>query len=410
MSHLKNMWVFWVLALSCVAILYTLLMYHSVGFPKHHIYNRYVFDSPDDFEGFDNVSGTGDGCYIVPNIIHFVRFDQPKFLFTDAVCVLAALKNQKPEKIYFHTNSEKFEGRYWDVIMSTPGAKDVIELKNTAIPDNIFGQSFNTGFWKWHASDITRLKILMRYGGIYLDNDAYIVKSLNKFRAYEMTVSWQDALPTQINNQVIVAHKNARFLREWLWTYKGHYISTIWYYNAGIRPVEEVLSKRPELVHRGSRRFSEYPGVGAMLYLDHSGKWRNHYAIHLYVNHMSSLLWRNWSTIATYPIVFNETNVHLYDVNFRDMVYDVFPFKATIPQDANLEYDNRDLTRAEIQSRLKWKYSYLELKARISSHYSTERTHSISSTIKAEKVEKMTFYGNSTSREDFYKPVFSSTW
>uniref|UniRef100_A0A0A9YW01 Alpha-1,4-N-acetylglucosaminyltransferase n=1 Tax=Lygus hesperus TaxID=30085 RepID=A0A0A9YW01_LYGHE len=328
MTRLKCMWLFWLMALLCIAI-YTALMYHNVEVRKYFIDYRYVFNSPDDFEGFDNVSGTADGCYIVPNIIHFIRFDQPRFLFTDAVCVLAALKHQRPDKIYFHTDSKKFVGPYWDVIMSTPGAEGVIELKDMAIPDQVFGQNFNVGWRRWHASDVMRLKILMKYGGIYLDNDAYIVKSLNKFKAFEMTVSWQDRMPTQINNQVIIAHKNARFLREWLLTYRGNYNKSIWYYNAGIRPVEEVLSKRPELVHRGARWFSEYPGIGAMLYLDHSGVWKDHYAIHLYVNHMKALVPRNLSSTETFPVVFNETNIHRYEANIRNMVYDVYPFNQT---------------------------------------------------------------------------------
>uniref|UniRef100_A0A0A9YQF1 Alpha-1,4-N-acetylglucosaminyltransferase n=1 Tax=Lygus hesperus TaxID=30085 RepID=A0A0A9YQF1_LYGHE len=406
MTRLKCMWLFWLMALLCIAI-YTALMYHNVEVRKYFIDYRYVFNSPDDFEGFDNVSGTADGCYIVPNIIHFIRFDQPRFLFTDAVCVLAALKHQRPDKIYFHTDSKKFVGPYWDVIMSTPGAEGVIELKDMAIPDQVFGQNFNVGWRRWHASDVMRLKILMKYGGIYLDNDAYIVKSLNKFKAFEMTVSWQDRMPTQINNQVIIAHKNARFLREWLLTYRGNYNKSIWYYNAGIRPVEEVLSKRPELVHRGARWFSEYPGIGAMLYLDHSGVWKDHYAIHMYVNHMVTLVTRNWSSVATYPVVFNETNIHVYDVNFRDMVYDVYPFRQTVSSDeqSSIKRD-QDLKRAEIQSRLKDKYK-LEPTTSNTYEYSTIRSDSPSSNM--EGVELAEFY-NSSSVRDFYKPVFSSPW
>ena len=30
----------------------------------------------------------------------------------------------------------------------------------------------------------------MNYGGIYLDNDVYVVDSLDEYRKYEMVVSW----------------------------------------------------------------------------------------------------------------------------------------------------------------------------------------------------------------------------
>lgn len=39
-------------------------------------------------------------------------------------------------------------------------------------------------------SDIWRLQLLMHYGGIFLDNDVYVIKSLKKYLKYEMVVSW----------------------------------------------------------------------------------------------------------------------------------------------------------------------------------------------------------------------------
>ena len=32
----------------------------------------------------------------------------------------------------------------------------------------------------------------MNYGGIYLDNDVYVVKKLDEYLKYEMTVSWDE--------------------------------------------------------------------------------------------------------------------------------------------------------------------------------------------------------------------------
>lgn len=57
---------------------------------------------PVDFEVFDNTVGTKSGCYIVPNIIHFMRFTSDEVTFLEMICYLAAFENQKPEKIYFH--------------------------------------------------------------------------------------------------------------------------------------------------------------------------------------------------------------------------------------------------------------------------------------------------------------------
>jgi mannosyltransferase OCH1-like enzyme len=52
----------------------------------------------------------------------------------------------------------------------------------------------------------------MNYGGIYLDDDVFVVKSLDKYRKFEMTVSW-DEPDRGIGVQTLIAHKNARLLK-----------------------------------------------------------------------------------------------------------------------------------------------------------------------------------------------------
>ena len=39
--------------------------------------------------------------------------------------------------------------------------------------------------------------LLMNYGGIFLDNDIYVVKSLKKYLKYEAVVSWDE--PHNVN-------------------------------------------------------------------------------------------------------------------------------------------------------------------------------------------------------------------
>jgi mannosyltransferase OCH1-like enzyme len=93
----------------------------------------------------------------------------------------------------------------------------------------------------------------MEYGGIFLDNDFYVVQNLNKFRKFEMALGMEE--DTQfVGTQVLVANKNARFLRLWLESYRQYYPDR-WYYNAGCKPTKEILYKRPELVHRAKLLF-----------------------------------------------------------------------------------------------------------------------------------------------------------
>ena len=52
----------------------------------------------------------------------------------------------------------------------------------------------------------------MNYGGVFLDNDVYVVNSLHKYRKYEMVVSWSDK-NDGLGVQVLIAHRNARLLK-----------------------------------------------------------------------------------------------------------------------------------------------------------------------------------------------------
>lgn len=78
------------------------------------------------FTGFNNETGTPAGHYIVPNYVHFVKFRFATFNFIHMICVLAAFKHQRPEKLFIHTDVEQFQGKYWDVLINTPGFAEVI--------------------------------------------------------------------------------------------------------------------------------------------------------------------------------------------------------------------------------------------------------------------------------------------
>ncbi|BES90441.1 Glycosyltransferase sugar-Hypothetical protein region containing DXD motif [Nesidiocoris tenuis] len=283
-----------------------------------------------DFDGFDNELGSPTGEYVVPNIVHFIHFGNGSTTFIQAVCILAAIKNQKPEKLLIHTDQRNFDGgRYWHVVRDHPLAEGVVHVEHLPLPESIFEQPLSQGWRMFHGSDIGRLQVLMAHGGIYLDMDSYVVRSLDDFRRYEMTLGWEDVSGGGISNQVILAHKNARFLKEWMYSYKDDYQSREWFYNAGVRPTQ-LLRERPHLVHRVKRLLAEWTDPVKLVYVGLSKDWTIHYAIHLLINHQY-MIGRNLSQTATYPVVFNETNILLYEANIRDMALAVYPFDKTNP-------------------------------------------------------------------------------
>jgi mannosyltransferase OCH1-like enzyme len=85
----------------------------------------------------------------------------------------------------------------------------------------------------------------MEFGGIYLDRDVLVFKSLDPFRKFEMTLDYQiDENSKAMGNQVQIAHKRARFLRLYLQTYKK-YDGSQWYWNAGWFPKQTIIDKYP---------------------------------------------------------------------------------------------------------------------------------------------------------------------
>ena len=174
------------------------------------------FDSFKSFTNFDNVTGSND--FIVPNIIHYLRFNKTSFSFVDYCCIRSAYINQRPDFIFFHTNVESFNGSFWDRMQAEPGLAKRIRVLQAELPYEIFNQTLSQGWRLYHGSDIARLRIIQKYGGVYLDNDMYVGQSLDPYRRFEAVVAWPQG--AFLGNQVIIANKNARVLPLWIETYK----------------------------------------------------------------------------------------------------------------------------------------------------------------------------------------------
>jgi hypothetical protein len=176
---------------------------------------KLIASSSDDilsFEGFDNQHGASQN--IVPNLVHLIYFKKSTLKFEEMINIFSIYFNHRPDLIYIHCDTCSFSGKYWDQLKSCTGLWNLIRINQIPETSTIFGVKFG---WIQHRADIYRLLVLMNYGGIYLDNDVYVIKSLAKYFKYEMTVSW-DSDKDGIGIQVIIAHRNARLL-------KAHYDS-----------------------------------------------------------------------------------------------------------------------------------------------------------------------------------------
>ena len=119
----------------------------------------------EDFEGFNNETGVDH--FIAPNIIHYIRLNTISWKFVEYVCLRSAYLHQQPDYIFIHTNAKAFKGKYWNWILNEEDFSSRIVILLTEAPTEIFGQPLNPDFALHHGSDITRIRALMAYGGIF---------------------------------------------------------------------------------------------------------------------------------------------------------------------------------------------------------------------------------------------------
>ncbi|CAG2177578.1 unnamed protein product [Oppiella nova] len=305
-----------IVCILCVILVITLFIHTFAD--KHH--NKPHVNAIDDhLDTFaDQLSGdlvfsdansdniTGFKTPIVPNVVHYVVLDNVYMDFIHFVSIKSVLRHQKPQKIIIHCNCHHMKGKYWSQLMSGSDGH-LIHVRHIQKPVTIFGKKLSSVY---HMADIVRIQVMITFGGIFIDNDVYVVKSLDPFLRFEFTIGWP---PNEsIGNQVLIGHKNARFLKLWYESYHK-YRPTRWYYNAGQLPTSDILGPKPSLVHRVSHAFGVHNLV-PMLYNDLYPFWDNNFfAIHLLARHKSYLVPNDMIT------TFNEHNIKTYNKTFGQM-------------------------------------------------------------------------------------------
>lgn len=151
--------------------------------------------------------------HLIPNIIHFVYFGGRPFNLISYLAVKSAYEVNKPDHIYMHCDSEPTD-EYWIK------AKKYFEVRHATPPKNIFGLNIKHPA---HQSDIARIHILQKEGGIYLDTDTLCNRRLldiaDSMLELEQVIMGEEYLETKkigLCNAVVMAEPGATFLQRWL--------------------------------------------------------------------------------------------------------------------------------------------------------------------------------------------------
>ena len=122
------------------------------------------------------------------------------------------------------------------------------------------------------------LTFISEYGGIYLDNDQLVLRSLDSFRNYSFVMGHESS--NNLGNSLIISEKGAKFLDVWYKSYRS-YNPKQWGIHSTFVPF--TLAKLyPTLIHIENYSFIK-PDIDGILevYTGHYD-WANNYAIHLY--------------------------------------------------------------------------------------------------------------------------------
>ncbi|KAI0211210.1 hypothetical protein LSAT2_003966 [Lamellibrachia satsuma] len=217
------------------------------------------------------IRSTGNNSdFVVPNIVHFIWFGKDrKMSFVHYISILSAHKIQRPDAIFVHCDHLPV-GDWWQRLWR----RVPLKLVHREAPRDIHNQTL---MHMYHRADVAKIQILMEYGGIYLDYDVIVVRSLDPLRKYDVTLGKEK--PPKFIAGIIVARRNALFLRLWYNSYRANYRQLDWDYNCA-RVTYQLYLKRPDLLHVEPYRLTTPDWQDRHLLWKEVIAWRDLYVIH----------------------------------------------------------------------------------------------------------------------------------
>lgn len=229
---------------------------------------------------------------MIPNNVHFIFFGFTEFAMIHYLAVKTALHVHKPNNVFVHYTKQPENNPLWDEI-----AKEVI-LRYVEPPESFMDVPLTSYQYK---ADITRLEILIREGGIYLDIDVLSLKPfgdlLNKScvlgveAADDMdSVRLEDA--RSLTNAVMMCEPNHPFMKDWLRRTGDNLVNKSWAYHAVCLPLEMMKSGEYKDVHiEPCRSFMPFDFRSDWVF--HNDEQRYEWLQQSYTMHLWETIWYN---------------------------------------------------------------------------------------------------------------------
>ena len=216
---------------------------------------------------------------MTPNIVHMMYFSGPKsrdFGFINYLAVKAAHDVQNPDAINFYYNAEPENNPHWEAI------KPYVTLVQIDPPTEFQGIELE---YPQYQADIVRLQKLYEHGGIYLDTDMLLLKTLTPFMDSEKScvigTDTADNSLKSINAGLIIAKPQSEFIKLWLDGFSGAFKPDVWSSHCVVLPAELAMAN-PDLVEiQATKAFLPF-GFDDKSIFSEGGTSGYQYSVHLW--------------------------------------------------------------------------------------------------------------------------------
>ncbi|XP_059156139.1 uncharacterized protein LOC131941146 [Physella acuta] len=195
---------------------------------------------------------TQDAADVVPLTNHLILMNpnhrQPiEWAFEHYLSALSALYVARFDRVYVHGDTEP-SGKYWNKLKKENVTFVYIDGISSIFQQNVLEMA--------HKTDILRVLVLYKYGGVYNDNDVIWVNPISDdLRRYPtvacLELSKEGDWPRVINNGVLASKPKAPFL--------VHVLESFWYYRDDLWALNsvymfyKVFERYPDTIHIDKR-------------------------------------------------------------------------------------------------------------------------------------------------------------
>lgn len=191
-----------------------------------------------------------------PRLIHFIyglgNDAFPKFHMYHYIALRSAYEVNAPANIMFHCAHEP-RGFWWE---------QALEFVTVVHVEPPFEHEGRCLAHHAHKADVLRLKVLARYGGVYMDIDTVSLRPWASLFGNEFVMAWQDSPAAGtvrhgktygLCNAAMIAVPGSRFVELWLKSYaffRSHGRDRFWDEHSVILPAN-LTEEYPELLNQG---------------------------------------------------------------------------------------------------------------------------------------------------------------